>query len=155
MTRRRANGRPPGDLADATLAGHGVAPPFPASGPPSADDAVAGQLLTALTTEHFTLQTARNATISDSSGRATLYLGTVSSVVVALAFIGQVSRVGEPFRIFALVLLPGLFVLGLLTHVRLIESAIEDAFYARDQPDPPLLHRARRRPCGALSALQP
>lgn len=90
--------------------------------PPIADPAA---LLAALTTEHFTLQTARNATISDSTGRSALYLSTVSSAVVALAFIGQVSRVGAPFRVFALVLLPALFVLGLLTYARLIESAIE------------------------------
>jgi hypothetical protein len=99
-------------------------PPPPVPGDPSA-------LLTALTTEHFTLQSARFSTISDSVGRSTLFLSTVSSVVVALAFIGQVSRVGEPFRLFALILLPALFVLGWLTYLRLIESAIEDAFTAR------------------------
>jgi hypothetical protein len=31
------------------------------------------QLLLALTTEHFTLQTARSATIADSNGRSALY----------------------------------------------------------------------------------
>ena len=35
------------------------------------------QLLLALTTEHFTLQTARSATIADSNGRSALYLSTV------------------------------------------------------------------------------
>lgn len=102
----------------------GQAPPPPEPGGPD-------RLLTALTTEHFTLQTARSATISDSAGRSTLFLVTVSSTVVALGFIGQVSRVGEPFRVFALVLLPALFLLGTLTYLRLIESAVEDAFYAR------------------------
>jgi hypothetical protein len=40
--------------------------------------------LQTLTTEHFTLQTARSATITDSNGRSALYLATVSSAVVAL-----------------------------------------------------------------------
>jgi hypothetical protein len=43
------------------------------------------RLLQALTTEHFTLQTARSATIMETNGRSTLFLSTVSSAVVALA----------------------------------------------------------------------
>jgi hypothetical protein len=89
------------------------------------------ELLLALTTEHFTLQTARTATISDSNGRSALYLSTVSSAVVALAFIGQVARVGEAFFLFALALLPALVLLGVLTYLRLLQTAIEDLFYAR------------------------
>ena len=88
-------------------------------------------LLQALTTEHFTLQTARSATIADSNGRWALYLSTVSGAVVALAFIGQVAQVGQPFFLFALALLPALFLLGVLTYLRLVQSAIEDLFYAR------------------------
>ena len=60
------------------------------------------RLLQALTTEHFTLQTARSATIMESNGRSALFLSTVSSAVVALAFIGQVADVGQPFFLFAL-----------------------------------------------------
>ena len=89
------------------------------------------QLLQALTTEHFTLQTARAATIADSNGRSALYLATVSSAVVALAFIGQVAHLGRAFLLFALALLPALVVLGILTYLRLVQTAIEDLFYAR------------------------
>jgi hypothetical protein len=89
------------------------------------------QLLQALTTEHFTLQTARSATIADSNGRSALYLSTVSSAVVALAFIGQVDRLGHAFFLFALALLPALVFLGVLTYLRLVQTAIEDLFYAR------------------------
>jgi hypothetical protein len=88
-------------------------------------------LLQALTTEHFTLQTARSATIADSNGRSALYLSTVSGAVVALAFIGQVAQVSQPFFLFALALLPALFLLGVLTYLRLLQCAIEDLFYAR------------------------
>jgi hypothetical protein len=69
------------------------------------------QLLQALTTEHFTLQTARSATIADSNGRSALYLATVSSAVVALA------------------LLPALVLLGVLTYLRLVQTAIEDLIF--------------------------
>src|SRR5512132_2541120 len=89
------------------------------------------QLLQALTTEHFTLQTARAATIADSNGRSALYLATVSSAIVALGFIGQVAHLGRAFHLFALALLPALVLLGVLTYLRLVQTAVEDLFYAR------------------------
>jgi hypothetical protein len=99
------------------------------------------RLLAALTTEHFTLQTARSATIMESNGRSALFLSTVSSAVVALAFIGQVADVGQPFFLFALAVLPTLFLLGLLTYLRLTQSATDSgpAVLAGHQPHPPLL----------------
>jgi hypothetical protein len=89
------------------------------------------QLLTALTTEHFTLQGARAQTVSESAARASLYLISVSSTLVALGFIGQVSAVGDSFRIFALTVLPTLYVLGLFTFVRLVQSVAEDFQHGR------------------------
>jgi hypothetical protein len=89
------------------------------------------QPLQALTTEHLTLQTARSATIADSNGRSALYLSTVSGAVVALGFIGQVDHLGRAFSLFALALLPALVLLGVLTYLRLVQTAIEDLFYAR------------------------
>jgi hypothetical protein len=53
------------------------------------------------TTEHFNLQTARVATISEADGRASIYLAALSSNLIALAFIGQMSRLGTAFRAFA------------------------------------------------------
>jgi hypothetical protein len=99
------------------------------------------RLLQALTTEHFTLQTARSATIMETNGRSALFLSTVSSAVVALAFIGQVADVGQPFFLFALAVLPTLFLLGLLTYLRLTQSATDSgpAVLAGHQPHPPLL----------------
>lgn len=89
------------------------------------------ELLTALTTEHFTLQGARSQTVSESASRATLYVMAVSSALVGLGFIGQVSEVGDVFDIFALTVLPTLYVLGLFTFVRLAESSVEDVLYGR------------------------
>jgi hypothetical protein len=88
-------------------------------------------LLTTLTTEHFTLQGARSTTTSESAARSALYLGSVSSGLVALGFVAQVSAAGDVFRVFALVVLPTLFVLGLFTFVRLVELSIEDILYGR------------------------
>jgi hypothetical protein len=88
-------------------------------------------LLTALTTEHFGLAGARATTVSESSSRAALYISAVSSTLVALGFIGQISEVGDVFNVFALTALPTLYVLGLFTFARLVQSTVEDIFYGR------------------------
>jgi hypothetical protein len=88
-------------------------------------------LLTMLTTEHFTLQGSRSTTVSESSSRAALYMGSVSSTLIALGFIAQVSNIGDAFDVFALVALPTLFALGVFTFVRTVESSVEDVLYGR------------------------
>jgi hypothetical protein len=88
-----------------------------------------GQLLTALTTEHFTLQGARSQTMSESAARASVYVFSVSSALVALGFIGQVSEIGDLFNTFALTVLPTLYLLGAVTFVRLVECGAEDFLY--------------------------
>jgi hypothetical protein len=88
-----------------------------------------GQLLTALSTEHFTLQGARSQTMSESAARASVYVFAVSSALVALGFIGQLSDIGDVFNAFALTVLPTLYVLGAVTFVRLVECGAEDFQY--------------------------
>jgi hypothetical protein len=88
-------------------------------------------LLTALTTEHFTLQGARAQTTSESTARAGLYIAAVSSTLIALGFIAQASEVGDLFNVFSLVVLPTLYVIGLFTFLRMSESAEEDLLYGR------------------------
>jgi hypothetical protein len=83
------------------------------------------------TTEHFTLQSARAATIAESNGRATMFLGAVSGGLVALGLIATASRVGTVFYAFGLVLLPTLAFTGLMTFERVLQSGIEDLGYAR------------------------
>ena len=89
------------------------------------------KMLQFMTTEHSALQAGRSATIFETGARAAAFLGIVSSALVALAFIGQVSRLGAAFFAFALVLLPTLFFVGLATFERDLQSAIEDTIYAR------------------------
>jgi hypothetical protein len=89
----------------------------------------AQQLLTALSTEHFTLQGARSQTMSESSARASVYVFSVSSALVALGFIGQMAEIGDVFYTFALTVLPTLYLLGVVTFVRLVECGAEDFRY--------------------------
>jgi hypothetical protein len=88
------------------------------------------QLLTALTTEHFTLQGARAQTMSEVSARASVYMYSVSSSLVALGFVSQVADgVGVVFNVFALTVLPAIYFLGCATYVRLVECGAEDLRY--------------------------
>jgi hypothetical protein len=89
------------------------------------------RILPIMTTEHFTLQTGRGNTIAEANGRVTIFMSTVSSTLIALAFIGQISRLGTAFYLFGLVLFPAVFFLGLFTFERVMRSGIEDAIYAR------------------------
>ena len=90
-----------------------------------------GPVVTMATTEHFNLQTARAATISEANGRASIYLATLSSNLIAFAFIGQMSRLGPDFYAFALLLLPVLAFVGVVTFQRLVQSSFEDISYAQ------------------------
>jgi hypothetical protein len=90
-----------------------------------------GPAVTFATTEHFNLQTARAMTVSEANGRASIYLAALSSNLIALAFIGQMSRLGVAFYAFALILLPVLAFVGVVTFLRLVQSSIEDIAYAQ------------------------
>src|ERR671937_667985 len=87
-----------------------------------ADDA---QRLTALTTEHFGLAGARSQAAGESASRSALFLGSVSSALVGLGLTAQVSSGGTVFRVFALVALPTLFVLGVFPFSSLLELGTE------------------------------
>lgn len=89
-----------------------------------------GPAATFATTEHFNLQTARSLTVSESNGRANIYLAALSSNLIALALIAQVSGLGQAFYVFALILLPVLAFLGVVTFLRLVQSSIEEIAYA-------------------------
>jgi hypothetical protein len=80
----------------------------------------------ALTTEHFVLQTAANSTVSEAAARASLYVLALSSSLVALGF---ASSSPEVFFPFAAAILPAVFVLGVFTVVRLVDTGIENQQY--------------------------
>ena len=79
-----------------------------------------------LVTEHFTLQSARSATISDANGRTSFFLSTLSGLVVALAFVAQMSAFGQAFVLFALILLPTMLFIGLASFERLLQLGVEN-----------------------------
>jgi hypothetical protein len=81
-----------------------------------------GGLLSAMTTEHFVLQTANNATYAEASARSSLYVMALSSALVAMGFLSSREDV---FLWFAAAVLPALFLLGLFTVTRLVETALE------------------------------
>jgi hypothetical protein len=84
--------------------------------------------MSALVTEHFVLQTAASATVSEAASRTSLYVFSLSSSLVAMGFVSQFP---ETFRLFAAAILPALFVLGLFTTVRLVDTGIENQHFLR------------------------
>jgi hypothetical protein len=78
--------------------------------------------LSALTTEHFVLQTAASATVTESASRASIYILALSSSLVAMGFAVQSP---EAFAPFIASVLPAVFVLGLFTVVRLVDVTLE------------------------------
>jgi len=88
-------------------------------------------LISALTTEHYTLQAARTSTIVEANGRSSLFLSAVSGATVALALVAQLNQLGETFHVFAFTILPALLMLGIMSYARLADLAVHDAYYAR------------------------
>lgn len=79
--------------------------------------------LSALTTEHFVLQTAASTAASEESARATLYVMALSSSLVALGFTAPPSPAFAPL---AAAILPALVILGLFTSVRLVDTGVQN-----------------------------
>jgi hypothetical protein len=57
--------------------------------------ALSSQLVTIVTTEHYNLQTGRAMTVSEANGRASLFVGAVSSGLIALAPLGTTLASGH------------------------------------------------------------
>jgi hypothetical protein len=99
--------------------------------PSQASAQPSGALVSALTTEHYTLQSSRASTIVEANGRSSLFLSAVSGATVALALVAQLDRMGETFTVFAFSILPALLMLGVMSYARLADLAVHDAYYAR------------------------
>jgi hypothetical protein len=82
--------------------------------------------VTAMTTEHFVLQTAYSSTIAEAAARSTLYVMALSSALVALGFI---SKSPEVFIPFIATVLPAVFLAGVFTVVRLVDTGLESMHY--------------------------
>lgn len=94
----------------------------------SSQDATVAQFLT---TEHFNLQTERAVANADINARTQLYMSSLSATIITLALATQFSGGGDAFRGFAMVLLPTVYVFGLITLGRLGQAW--DAWFAASQ----------------------
>jgi hypothetical protein len=90
------------------------------------DKAEQGALLSVLTTEHFVLQTAYSSTVTEAAARSTLYVMALSSSLVAMGFLSS-SR--DLFLPFGAIVLPVVFLLGLFTAIRLVDTGLESMHY--------------------------
>ncbi len=86
-------------------------------------DSVRAQILA---TEHWSLLSARSMGYNEIFSRAGMLLTIVSATVVALALIGQATDFGSDFRVFSILLLPLVLLVGLTTFVRVADVSIED-----------------------------
>src|SRR5262249_32191420 len=76
--------------------------------------------------EHFVLQSANSTTYAEASARSTLYVMALSSSLVAIGFAAGSTR---SLLSFVAVVLPAVFVLGIFTVVRLVETALESSHF--------------------------
>jgi hypothetical protein len=79
--------------------------------------------ISALTTEQFVLQAARSANVGEMTGRGTIYMGAVSSALIALGFLAQVVTQLDPF---VAAVLPAVFLLGEFTFAALVRNTLEN-----------------------------
>lgn len=89
------------------------------------------QVLQILMNEHINLQATRAATTAETNGRTNIYIGAVSSALVAIAFIGQVLEMNQSFFIFTLILTASLLYIGIVTFLRVYQSGLEDTNCSR------------------------
>lgn len=90
-----------------------------------------GKHIPFMTTEHFTLQSARGIINNEIVARVNLYFLTLSSLVVALAFLAQLPQMSEVLFFFALVAFPALLILGFTSLARIIQLTNIDFAYLR------------------------
>jgi hypothetical protein len=98
------------------------------SEPPLDDRESRAEFLGALNTHYFVLQSAAGSTITESAARASLYLVSLSISLVAIASVAQSPSAFGPFLAL---LLPTLFVLGVFTVVRLVDTGLQNFVYVR------------------------
>src|SRR5207253_9804399 len=119
---RYRGGRPP---PTRTKSGLGDTRMTPATDEPSAlDQRKTGlddpRALDILTTEHWSLLSARTLGYQEMFGRTTIFIGVLSGTIIALALLAQVTRFGYETLTFAAVLFAVSLFIGLATFVRCV-----------------------------------
>ena len=99
----------------------------PGSGTAMSSEVSAATRLQILSTEHWSLLASRSLAWNESFSRAGMFLSTLSGAIVALALVAQASAFGEAFLLFALVILPVVLFIGVMTVIRISGSNYHDA----------------------------
>ena len=86
-------------------------------------DAVRVQILA---TEHWSLLATRSMTWNEVFSRASMFITVLSAAVVALALVAQATAFGPGFRVFALLVLPIVLLVGVATVIRLGDANSDD-----------------------------
>jgi hypothetical protein len=94
----------------------------PAAADSEGSDAAQARFITALTTEHFVAQTAASTTVTEASARASLYLMTLSSSLVAIGFTSGT----RAFAPLVSIVIPLVVLLGIFAVVRLVDTGVEN-----------------------------
>ncbi|MGH8840626.1 MAG: hypothetical protein ACRDVO_15425 [Jiangellaceae bacterium] len=81
-----------------------------------------------LATEHWSLLATRSMTWNEIFSRTGTFLTVLSATVIALSLVAQATGFGTGFRVFALLVLPVVLLVGLGTFIRLVEADVEDAW---------------------------
>lgn len=102
-------------------------PPTPSPGGSGAGGVPDAMRLQILSTEHWSLLASRSLAWNEAFSRAGMFLSTLSGAIVALALVAQADDFGANFRIFALVILPVVLMVGIGTILRLRISNYHDA----------------------------
>ena len=97
--------------------------PAPRGGPPHLADPRA---LTILTTEHWSLLTARSLVYNEAFARAGMFLTFLTGSLVALGFVSQASGFNREFLIVAAAVLGFDLLIGLATLGRLVSATAEE-----------------------------
>lgn len=79
-----------------------------------------------LATEHWSLLATRSMTWNEMFTRAGMYITLLSASVVALALVAQATGFGAQFRLFALLILPVVLLMGFASFIRLCDANIDD-----------------------------
>jgi hypothetical protein len=79
---------------------------------------------TAVTTEHFVMQTHVGATLSEAQSRATMFIGVLTGSLIGMGFATRSMEVLLPF---IATVLPAVFVMGALTVLRLTDISVESS----------------------------
>ena len=82
-----------------------------------------------LATEHWSLLASRTTTQNEVVARIGIFLTLVSATLVSLALVGQATRFGTVFPMFAIVILAFTAIVGFLTQIRVINVSMEDLGY--------------------------